>query len=137
MSNKIEDKELEGEELAEKIMDSLYGVVGIVIGGQIVRWSSELHTGLHIDDVGVIDSVDLPKFLTQHEQADIRTLPFYNGNNSYDISMKCLLLVEAAIRRRTGIVADPGLSHYPEEDKQAILWGCRCSECCKREAEDL
>ncbi len=118
----------EGRALAEKIMQALAGRVGIKINGERVQWNTlKNKTRLHVGD-SWIPVRDLPAYLTQHERDELEHLPFWNGNNGYEISLICLVNVGAAIERYQA----------RQQDEFAVLrasieeWGrCKCSVCRK------
>jgi hypothetical protein len=128
----------EGKLFAEKIMSALAGRVGTRINGEIVQWNSlKSKSRLHVGD----DSIpvgELPSHLTAHEREELDSLPFWNGNNDYEISSTCLILVRAAIKRYMG--PDHGSDRFPprfpvEEQKQE-LWQSSCHACTANRSND-
>jgi len=124
----------EGKALAEKIMSALAGRVGMTIGGERVQWNSlKSKSRLHVGDTS-IPVGELPAHLTQHERDNLEHLPFWNGNNSYEISKTCLVIISAAISRFIGV--DAG-SDVPVDVQKQRLWQCFCGDCAKKRADDI
>ena len=121
----------EGKALAENIMSALAGIVGVRINGEIVQWNSlKSKSRLHVGDASIPVS-ELPSHLTLHEREELENLPLWNGNNSYEISLKCLILVSTAINRYIGPYhgSDRYPAPFPVEEQIKTLWECRCHNC--------
>jgi hypothetical protein len=132
------DSRREGKALAERIMAARAGNAGVRINGEIVQWNSiKSKSRLHVGDASIpVDQ--LHAHLTAHELAALENLPAWDGNNAYNISLTCLVLIDAAIRRYAG--PDFGSDRFPPripvEDQEAELSKCRCCNCAAKNGEE-
>lgn len=124
----------QGKALAELIMNAIAGRCGIRINGEIVQ-SNSLRSKLFVGDKSI--PVDhLTENLTVHELRELENLPFWNGNNEYEISSTVLLHISTAINRylwktkmRNLYANHMAVDFCHIEEKANELARCLCKEC--------
>ncbi len=112
--------------LAEKIMSAIAGKVSAQFGPNRLKWDSlKKKSRIYFGDQ-FIPCEKLIENLTQHEVDELENLPFWNGNNGWEISTTCFRLVGAAIKRYVG---PDESTQWPTEVLLNELWICQCCNC--------
>ena len=121
-----------GRALAKVIMFALEGEVSGPFGShQQVMWDSVKKKSRLYRAGKYIPCDNLIENLTNHEIDELLNLPEWNGNNGYQISVKCFGLVDAAINRYRNSTSKRSPYNLPSEEIDITneLWECRCRNC--------
>lgn len=118
----------QGKALAETIMNAIAGRVGVRINGEIVQ-SNKAKTKLYVGNDSIPTEL-LHANLTEHELHELENLPFWTGNNEYQISSTVLCYVSAAIRRFKYMAVGYDISiPLDVQEKELALCMCGREEC--------
>jgi hypothetical protein len=130
----------DGKALAETIINAIAGRAGVRINGEIVRWKSIKSKSQLCVANSSIPVNQLHENLTVHELHEIENLPFWTGNNEYQISSTVLCHVENAIKRfehknrKIDMNAPVGDSGW-EGEQEKVINQCYCQACSSKRHE--